>query len=38
MTVKRLRIKKGKMYLESENEGYPPQPVGSGSELEVWAS
>lgn len=36
MTVKRLRIKKGKMYLESENEGYPPQPVGSGSELEVW--
>jgi DNA polymerase V len=36
MTVKRLRIKKGKLFLESENSGYPPQAVGADCAFEIW--
>ena len=36
LTVKRLRIRRGKLSLEPENENYPVQPITEGMEFEVW--
>ena len=35
-TVKRLRISKRKIILESENENYPAQQISEDAEFEVW--
>jgi DNA polymerase V len=35
-TVKRLRISKRKIILESENENYPARQIGEEAEFEVW--
>lgn len=35
-TVKRLRIRKGQMFLEAESEGYPDIAVKEGSDFQVW--
>jgi DNA polymerase V len=35
-TVKRLRIIKKKIILESENGNYPAKEIGSETEFEVW--
>ena len=35
-TVKRLRISKKKIVLESENEDYPSQQISENAEFEVW--
>ena len=36
LTVKRLRIKKGKFTLEPENDNYQVQEITEGMEFEVW--
>lgn len=36
LTVKRLRIRRGKLSLEPENDNYPVQPITAGMEFEVW--
>ena len=36
LTVKRLRIRRGKYALEPENDNYPVQPITEGMEFEVW--
>lgn len=36
LTVKRLRIRRGKYSLEPENDNYPVQPITEGMEFEVW--
>ncbi len=36
LTVKRLRIRRGKFSLEPENDNYPVQPITQGMEFEVW--
>lgn len=36
LNVKRLRIRRGKLSLEPENENYPVQPITEGMEFEVW--
>ena len=36
LTVKRLRIRRGKLSLEPENDNYPVQPITEGMEFEVW--
>ena len=36
LTVKRMRIKKGKYTLEPENENYPVQKITENMEFEVW--
>ena len=36
LTVKRLRIKRGKYTLEPENDNYPVQKITKDNEFEVW--
>ena len=36
LTVKRIRIRKNKITLESENADFPSQEIKAGSEFEVW--
>ena len=36
LTVKRIRIRKNKITLESENTDFPAQQIRPGSEFEVW--
>ena len=36
LTVKRIRIRKGKITLEPENTDFPTQQINPGSEFEVW--
>jgi DNA polymerase V len=36
LTVKRLRISRGKLSLEPENENYPVRKITQGMEFEVW--
>lgn len=36
LTVKRIRIIKGKYYLEPENDNYPVQEISEDMEFEVW--
>ena len=36
LTVKRLRIRRGKLSLEPENTNYPVQQITQGMEFEVW--
>ncbi len=36
LTVKRLKIKRGKLSLEPENDNYPIQNITQGMEFEVW--
>ena len=36
LTVKRLKIKRGKFSLEPENDNYPIQNITKGMEFEVW--
>lgn len=36
LTVKRLKIKQGKLSLEPENDNYPVQNITQGMEFEVW--
>ena len=36
LTVKRLKIKRGKFSLEPENDNYPVQNITKGMEFEVW--
>ena len=36
LTVKRLRIKRGKLSLEPENDNYPVRTISQGMEFEVW--
>lgn len=36
LTVKRLRIKRGRITLEPENQNYPAHTIAKGMEFEVW--
>lgn len=36
LTVKRIRIKRKKIFLEAENESYAPQEITKDTEFEVW--
>jgi DNA polymerase V len=36
LTVKRIRIRKGKIMLEPENKNYPCQEITEDSEFEIW--
>ena len=36
MTVKRLRLKEGRVWLEAENEKYPPIEINERVRFEVW--
>ena len=37
-TVKRLRKRKGRVFLEAENNAYPPIEVGEDQELVIWGA
>ena len=37
-TVKRLRKRKGRVFLEAENNAYPPIEVGENQELVIWGA
>ncbi len=37
-TVKRLRRRKGRFFLEAENNAYPPIEVGENQELVIWGA
>jgi DNA polymerase V len=37
-TVKRLRRRKGRVFLEAENNAYPPIEVGEDQELVIWGA
>ena len=37
-TVKRLRKREGKVFLEAENSAYPPIEVSGGQELVIWGA
>ena len=36
LTVKRIRIRRKKIYLEPENENYPTQEISQESDFQVW--
>ena len=36
LTVKRIRIRRKKSYLEAENENYPTQEISHESDFQVW--
>jgi DNA polymerase V len=36
LTVKRIRIRRGKISLEPENENYKPQEINEDMEFEIW--
>jgi len=36
LTVKRIRIRRRKIYLEAENENYPTQEISQESDFQVW--
>ena len=36
LTVKRIRIRRKKIYLEAENENYPTQEISQESDFQVW--